>query len=166
MCNSTYKIISINEAKSQGLKYYFTGKVCKHGHMSPRYTNSSKCTECVKQTTRTARGVPTDMSYIHNGYITGILVRLRRRAKRKGVDFNLTQSDIRNIPNTCPILGIKLFYTPGKRTNNTPSVDRVDNSKGYTKDNIRIISWAANRLKGEFDVKTIENLLQYMKGVI
>ena len=36
------------EAKALGLKFYNTGKPCKHGHLSDRYTSTSICLECVK----------------------------------------------------------------------------------------------------------------------
>lgn len=42
-------IISRKEAKQKGLKYYFTGKPCKKGHMSKRYIKNSCCYECNKQ---------------------------------------------------------------------------------------------------------------------
>lgn len=38
--------ISRKEAQSQGLKWYFTGKPCKHGHISKRQTGSKGCWEC------------------------------------------------------------------------------------------------------------------------
>lgn len=42
------KIISRKEAKSLGLKYYFTGKSCKHGHVAERQTNKGYCCECAR----------------------------------------------------------------------------------------------------------------------
>jgi hypothetical protein len=36
------------DAKAQGLKFYNTGKPCKHGHLSNRYTSTAICLECVK----------------------------------------------------------------------------------------------------------------------
>lgn len=36
------------EAKALGLKMYTTGKPCKHGHFSERYTSTGICRECVK----------------------------------------------------------------------------------------------------------------------
>ena len=33
-------------AKSQGLKMFFTGKPCKHGHIAMRYVLSGSCSEC------------------------------------------------------------------------------------------------------------------------
>lgn len=34
------------EAKSKGLKFYFTGRPCKHGHLCERYTADGVCYEC------------------------------------------------------------------------------------------------------------------------
>lgn len=39
------KVISRAEAKRRGLSVYFTGKPCKHGHLSERYL-SGACREC------------------------------------------------------------------------------------------------------------------------
>jgi hypothetical protein len=35
------------EAKTLGVKYYFTGEPCKHGHIAPRKTKGA-CVECLK----------------------------------------------------------------------------------------------------------------------
>lgn len=40
------QIISRSEAKSQGFKFYFTGKPCKSGHVSQRYTANCNCRGC------------------------------------------------------------------------------------------------------------------------
>lgn len=35
------------EAKALSLKFYSTGKPCKHGHLSDRYTSTAVCVKCV-----------------------------------------------------------------------------------------------------------------------
>jgi hypothetical protein len=75
----------------------------------------------------------------------------KRRAKEKGLEFNIDNTDI-DIPILCPILGIPIvkIYTKGKSTgptSNSPSLDRIDNSKGYIKGNVRVISHKANTMK-------------------
>ena len=40
------EIILLKEAKKLGLKRYFTGKPCKYGHVSERFTSARKCIEC------------------------------------------------------------------------------------------------------------------------
>lgn len=42
------KIVSRKEAQMQGLPKYFTGQVCRRGHISERYT-AGACCECVSE---------------------------------------------------------------------------------------------------------------------
>lgn len=71
----------------------------------------------------------------------------KNRAKKSNLLFNITAHDIK-IPSVCPLLDIPLFITVGEgRTNNSPSLDRVDNSRGYERDNIWVISDLANMMK-------------------
>lgn len=53
------------------------------------------------------------------------------------------------------------------RNYKAPSIDRWDNSKGYVYGNIRIISWNANRMKGNLSLDEFEsfcqNSLEYLK---
>lgn len=70
---------------------------------------------------------------------------LRHRSKKAGHQFNLTVEDL-DFPEYCPVLGIKLENTPFI-SDCTPSVDRVDNNKGYVRDNIVLVSFRANRIK-------------------
>lgn len=83
----------------------------------------------------------------------------RQRARRDNLDFNLSVSDI-IIPNICPKLGILLFSSKGRMGQNSPSIDRKDSSRGYTKDNIQVISWKANRLKNNGTKEEFELLIR------
>lgn len=90
--------------------------------------------------------------------------RSKRRAKEANIPFTLEPTDI-VIPNVCPVFGIKLRRThAGKIEDDSPSLDRVDNSKGYHKSNVRVISNKANRMKYTFSLEDLEKFLNYMKG--
>ena len=41
------EIITREAAREQGLKTYFTGKECKHGHVRERRTDNNGCVECI-----------------------------------------------------------------------------------------------------------------------
>lgn len=85
------------------------------------------------------------------------------RAKRRKLEFNLTKEDM-IFPEICPVLGIKLERRKGYGSNpNSPSIDRIDNSKGYTKDNIQIMSKRANSMKSD---ATPEELLKFAQWII
>lgn len=42
------EVISRKEAIEKGLRTYFTGKPCKHGHVAERYVSNGVCVECMK----------------------------------------------------------------------------------------------------------------------
>lgn len=87
----------------------------------------------------------------------------KNRARLQGLDFELEPSDI-SIPELCPYLGIPLVLELGKgHTQNSPSLDRVDNSKGYVKGNIQVISRRANTMKSN---ASKEELLRFAKAVL
>jgi hypothetical protein len=50
-------IQSRKEAQLAGVGQYFTGKPCKHGHISNRYTQSGTCAACVGTAAAATRGV-------------------------------------------------------------------------------------------------------------
>ena len=51
-----------------------------------------------------------------------------------------------SFPDVCPILGIKLEHG-NKDWKTSPSIDRIDNDRGYTLDNIIVVSALANSIK-------------------
>lgn len=74
--------------------------------------------------------------------------RAKARAKEKGLEFNLDHSDI-SIPTHCPVLGVELVCHKGRSGGNpnSPALDRIDNSKGYVKGNVMVVSHRANMMK-------------------
>ncbi len=90
------------------------------------------------------------------------LTTIKSRAKIKGLEFNLTLEDFK-IPEKCPILGLTLDKTFGVgKKDNTPSIDKVDCTKGYTKDNICIVSWKANKMKSNMTLEEIKSMYNYI----
>jgi HNH endonuclease len=47
--DSNLVVISRKEAKAKGLKFYFTGKACKRGHVSKRYVSANRCWHCAEE---------------------------------------------------------------------------------------------------------------------
>jgi hypothetical protein len=91
-----------------------------------------------------------------------VLSGIKQRAKQKGIPYDLTLEDISNY-SVCPVFGFELVRGEGKPQFNSPSVDRIDPSKGYTKDNIQILSNLANAMKQN---ATPEQLIAFAKWVL
>lgn len=87
-----------------------------------------------------------------------LLMKAKERARRKDIEFDIEDSDV-IIPTHCPILGIELKpNVGGKRpTDNSPTLDRIDNTKGYVKGNVQVVSYRANTIKGD---SSLEELLK------
>jgi hypothetical protein len=85
----------------------------------------------------------------YNNRKSFILYGSRHNSKTRGIKNKLLLSDIPDAPTYCPVFPWieLLFAEDGKRSDSTPSLDRIDNTVGYVKRNIRIVSWRANRLK-------------------
>ena len=86
--------------------------------------------------------------YRENNRALLLLGQAKYRAKKKGIEFNLELSDV-VIPKLCPVLKIPLFAgsSSGGPRGCSPSLDRIDNSKGYIKGNVQVISHKANTMK-------------------
>lgn len=97
-----------------------------------------------------------------------MLARAKSRAKEKGFAFNLTVEDFPILPDKCPVLGLSLKYTDANAKMGDPCIatfDRVDNSKGYVRGNVAIVSLRANRLKHNATLKELEALVLWLQTV-
>jgi len=110
-------------------------------------------------------GKITDEAGELRSYVINRMLRAAKwRAKRDGLPFDLVATDI-VLPATCPVSGAELrLSVMGSDSRAAYSLDRVDNSKGYTKDNVRVISKEVNAIKGSKPVEFFEKLVAYMKG--
>ena len=65
-------------------------------------------------------------------------------------------------PKVCPVLGIKLDWSMnGKKLSNSPSLDRIDNTKGYIPGNVILISDLANSMKRNATLKQLKQFSRY-----
>ena len=95
-----------------------------------------------------------------------ILSRIKSKAKKVGLAFNLEVSDI-IIPDVCPVLGMKLVTTnqgSGYHTN-SPSLDKIDPTLGYIKGNVRVISARANLLKNDATAQELRLVLADLERI-
>lgn len=90
------------------------------------------------------------------------------RRKFEDIDNDLDLEFIIRIlePLTCSVTGLSLTLDrPSGTIKNpyAPSLDRIDHTKGYTKDNVRIVCWQYNLMKGEL---TDEETREFCRKVL
>ena len=92
----------------------------------------------------------------------------KANAKTSGIDFDL-QYDELEWPVHCPVLGLELDYSFGKRTGvppNSPSFDRIDPNMGYVRGNVIIVSHLANAIKTNATVDQLKKVAAFYEQLI
>lgn len=88
----------------------------------------------------------------------------RSRAKRKGIEFRIGVADI-TVPDRCPVFGTVLVVGDGGVSKNSPTIDRIDNSKGYVPGNVVVVSFRANTIKSDATVSDLRRVADFYEGL-
>jgi len=140
ICNET-KVLSefyANGCFSDGLKKYRTS--CKKCVLSNAKTKNdiwykSKCEK---------------RSSSYKNFISGILNHCSKRKQNLGFDLDLMfLLDLYEKQNgLCAISGVSMTYVAGQgKVTTNISIDRIDSSKGYKRDNVQFVCDIVNRMK-------------------
>ena len=98
-----------------------------------------------------------------NNYQKYLYGNIKTRSKRLGILFDLDLEDI-VIPTHCPYLGTPITFLQGcGNVDTNPSIDRIDNTKGYIKGNVEVVSMLANRMKLK---ASKEQLLTFARNIL
>ena len=126
---------------------------CFSSHIKQKDGLQTRCRMCNKASSRSWNAANKDSL---------ALKRIKDRALEKGLMFDLEVADI-TPPNKCPVFGFELVRNIKVPGFNSPSVDRRDPNKGYTRDNIQVMSQLANSMKQN---ATPEQLIQFAEWVL
>lgn len=96
-----------------------------------------------------------------------MLARSRNRAKESGIEHSIVLEDIlpRIETGFCELTKLPFDLTPPNNASQnpySPSIDRIDSLKGYTKDNIRIVLYAVNAALGQYGTEIMLPILKAM----
>lgn len=129
-----------------------------------------KCRMCAPSyMRRNWSGVPADEKTAAQW---AIFKRTKSRAKSAGTIFNIEFEDL-VWPDVCPVLGLPLDYRAladkrgpaSSRRERVPSIDRIDSSRGYEKENVVVVSWRANRLKNNAAIEELRQLSDFYSNL-
>lgn len=104
-------------------------------------------------------------------------LRLEERSAEKGLEFDLTISDIKRMMKrkTCEYTGEPITCFAAVGSLNGLTFDRKDPNKGYTKENVKVVSYWANKVKNDLfehpdrsnglDFSDIDRLISLLQSI-
>jgi t-SNARE complex subunit (syntaxin) len=169
------KCMNVYNAREFGMKHREENpnryKICKECNQSlnlnkfsliekwnPNSDTKNTCKKCsikIRQTEKLNRDWKVDAARL-------LYKNIKSRCKRIGKEFSIELEDI-TIPEKCPVFGFDLKREDRQTWMCAPSVDRIDNSKGYIKGNVTVVSRRANILKKDATLEELEQLFNYYK---
>lgn len=150
------------EYDQTNLKNFLQGKACNcqtHGtHFDFRIMkvktsagtkiDTIRCKLCAKEDAKSRR----DRNPLNSSFTVA-----KYRAKKIGRSFTITFDDVIELykrqRGRCNLSGV-VFDNAEKR----PSIDRIDSTLGYDKDNVSLILYSLNRMKSDLNGKVFNNL--------
>ena len=91
--------------------------------------------------------------------------RTRHKCKRLGIKFDLDSDYLNEIypqDSMCPLMKVKMEFSHLSSTPITPTIDRINPKKGYTKGNVAWISMKANVWKSDVPVEFFDKIKEYV----
>lgn len=99
--------------------------------------------------------------------LNGRITSSRKRSAKMNFDMDIDLEHLVELwikqRGRCTLTGLIMSFSAGSQQDKNPyscSVDRIDNSKGYVKGNVRLITHWANNAKSTWDNKVFKQCIQ------
>ena len=92
-----------------------------------------------------------------------LLTAAKKRSKDNSLQINIDENYIKSIwqlNNKCPIRNVKYSFGVKTHSDNSPSLDRINNNLGYVKGNVMIISTKANMVKLNYTLEELDYVIK------
>lgn len=155
-CGNTWVVEVKNNTHNSKIKYF-----CSECNVKLQRKDKDKICRLKVEGFHEKEKEDRRLSYKRN-IIHNMISNAKERALKKNLDFNLEDNDI-NIPELCPLLQVPFILGEKGNYEYTPTIDRIDNTKGYTKDNIWVITKKANSMKNS---ATLDELHTFCTNVL
>ncbi|MDF2422376.1 MAG: hypothetical protein OPY06_05145 [Nitrosopumilus sp.] len=146
-----WKVLHLSEYKDKRNKDRYWECECKCGKIQPvracylKNGMSKRCRDCGWENQK-IKGRKIPSSYWSN---------CKRNASKRKIEFSICKDDViyllKKQSNTCFLSGLPIRFAESEsdhlRGETTASIDRIDSSLGYTKDNIQLVHKTINFMK-------------------
>ena len=92
-----------------------------------------------------------------------LFLSVRSNAKRRGIAFAVAEHEV-PWTDVCPVFGVPIGPRVGKPADDSASIDRKDNSRGYVPGNVVVVSYRANRIKNDATVAELKRIVTFYEG--
>ena len=89
----------------------------------------------------------------------------RSRARIKNLEFTLKLEDLLPLPAFCQYTKVPLKYNR-ENEDNSASIDRIDNSKGYIPGNVKIVTQKINKVKSDLSLEELKERINLYTTIL
>jgi hypothetical protein len=179
------------QAKMLGSTKYATGKPCRKGHTTYRYTTSGICASCAatRAKQRYAGGWRQDKTNRpqanrawnasakaaeakqrwkdkdpKRAWAVSATGGAKSRAALAGISFDITSEYILSItPDVCPVFGTSFVFIGNRKVGAaSATLDKLNPNLGYVEGNVAVISRKANMIKSAYGSTDIEKVAAWL----
>jgi hypothetical protein len=132
-----------------------------HRRMDSKTGFQHRCKKCLHsdkaRTTRKIKHSDLDL------FLKDIVYLAKHRSKKSNRENDLSLDFLKQLWNKqkglCALTGLTMQHSIGKgKLFNNLSIDRIDSSKGYTKDNVQLVCSVVNRIKSDLSLEELYNV--------
>jgi len=88
--------------------------------------------------------------------------KIKRSADKRNLDFLITKEEVWELylkqNKKCALSGLDINWGGNHHSNRTASIDRIDNNKGYTLDNIQLVHKEINMMRWKLSIEEFKNI--------
>jgi len=141
-------------------------------HKGGKYGKRSICKQCQalssKEYRKNNKAFIKDLKNKYRNSFEGfVMYSLGQARHRNKYEFSIDYQFLTDLWNKqnglCTFTGLPLEYSkvPGIKNPYQGSLDRIDSSKGYTKDNVRWVCWFINQMKSDYSENEFKDLIRH-----
>ena len=147
------------------IAYRRTRPLRKNGEYQEKWVSPQVFTNTKKTSQNASAKHQAKKMQTLEGHVALILSGVKSRAIKNNLPFNITQEHLMSIMvSKCPVFLIELGWCQRNKTpqQHSPSLDKIDPSKGYVVGNVQWLSYKANTMKNDASPSELKQFSEWV----